>query len=72
VGLSEAPIFARGLNSSRAFNRLAEGLQRYTRRRRYMCLGRGTGGGRDRRAVCGCSLLSVLYHLPRSLILPTS
>src|SRR5580765_5870393 len=37
-----------------------------------MCLGCGTGDGRGRSIGCDGSLLSVLYHLPRSLILPVS
>jgi hypothetical protein len=35
--------------------------------------GDAVGGCHQRRSIfCGCSLLSVLYHFPRSLILPVS
>ncbi len=72
VGLRKTPSSPAGLDGGRAFDRLAEGLHRYARRRRNMCIGRGFGGGRRGGVVCDCSLLSVLYHLPRSLILPAS
>ena len=45
MGLAETPVFAGGLDGGRGFDRLAEGLHRYARRRRDMCIGRGSAAG---------------------------
>ena len=46
--LAKTPVFAGGLDGGGDFDRLAEGLHRYARRRRNMCVGCGIGGGRRR------------------------
>ena len=70
--LGQAAVFAGRLHGGGGFNRVAKGLDRDPWRGRDMFVGGGAVGRRRRhRLVFGDrDLMSVFYHLPRSLILP--
>ena len=69
VRLTQPPILAGGLNRGRSLDRLTEGLDGYARRGSNMLL--------TSRRFCGLAFLARglqggFYHLPTSLILPSS
>ena len=69
----QTTVISGRLDGCGAFNRLAKGLYRNPRRRRDVRVGCGIGRrGRHWPGSGDCNLLSVLDHLPISVILPTS